>query len=135
QFINNSTADTAGGANIKTQTWDFDVNTDSNGDGIKDNDLDSTDPNPTYEYPDYGIYRAKLTVEDDQGNKASVINFVNVKAPAASISTGAKQTGAASTLLQNTSVNPNSDQLNGSAPSTTSPSQSTSPTTQPAGTT
>jgi hypothetical protein len=89
QFTSNSTADTANGANLKSYSWDFDVNTDSNGDGIKDNDVQSTDQSPVFEYPDYGIYRAKLTVTDDQGNSNSVANFVNVKAPTATTSTGA----------------------------------------------
>jgi len=82
QFTDNSTADTANGANLKSWSWDFDVTNDTNGDGIKDNDIQSTAQNPLYEYPDYGIYRAQLTVNDDQGNNANVTNFVNVKAPA-----------------------------------------------------
>lgn len=81
QFTNNSTVDTANGATLKSYAWDFDVATDSNGDGIKDNDIQATDATPTFEYPDYGIYRAKLTVTDDQGGTNSVSNFVNVKAP------------------------------------------------------
>ncbi len=81
QFTDNSIGDAVNGASIKKWTWDFDVNTDSDGDGIKDNDQDSTEQNPAYEYQNYGIYRAKLTVEDDQGNQAKVTNFVNVKAP------------------------------------------------------
>ncbi len=83
QFTNNSKADTENGATLKTYAWDFDVNTDSNGDGIKDNDIQSSDAAPTFEYPDYGIYRVKLTVTDDQGSSNSVTNFVNVKAPVA----------------------------------------------------
>lgn len=83
QFTNNSTADAANGANLKSSAWDFDVNSDANGDGIKDNDIQSPDANPVFEYPDYAIYRAKLTVTDDQGNSNNVSNFVNVKAPAA----------------------------------------------------
>ncbi len=82
QFTSNSTADAANGATLASYAWDFDVNTDANGDGIKDNDVQSTSQNPTFQYSDYGIYRAKLTVTDDQGNTNSVTNFVNVKAPA-----------------------------------------------------
>lgn len=80
QFTDNSTADSANNASIKKWTWDFDVNSDSDGDGVKDNDKNSTEQNPKYEYSDFGIYRAKLTVEDDQQNIAHVTNFVNVRA-------------------------------------------------------
>ncbi len=83
KFTNNSKADESAGAKIVKYTWDCDLAADSNGDGIKDNDLDSTEENATCNYPDYGIYRAKLTVEDDQGSKGSVSNFVNVKSSVA----------------------------------------------------
>jgi PKD repeat protein/type IV secretory pathway VirB2 component (pilin) len=82
-FKDNSTVDTANGATIKSGIWDFDTSVDSNGDGKKDNDIDSTTQNPTYTYPSYGIKRAKLIITDDEGNMATVTNFVNVKAPAA----------------------------------------------------
>lgn len=83
QFTNGATADTANGATLKSYAWDYNIAVDANGDGKNDNDLESGDANPVYEYPEYGIFRAKLTVTDDQGNTASVTNFVNVKAPAA----------------------------------------------------
>jgi PKD repeat protein len=79
KFTNNSTVDTGGGAELKSYTWDFDVNIDSNGDGTKENDLDSNEANPSFEYKEYGVYRARLTVEDTQGGKNFVTNFVNVK--------------------------------------------------------
>jgi PKD repeat protein len=79
QFTSTSTADEAAGATIKKYSWDFDVATDSNGDGKKDNDIESGEPNPSHTYPNYGIFRAKLTVEDNQGQVRSVTNFVNVK--------------------------------------------------------
>lgn len=80
---NNSTVDKESGVNLTAAVWDYDVNIDSNGDGKKDNDQDAkvTDQ-VTYEYPDYGIYRAKLTVTDSNGATSQVTNFVNVKAPA-----------------------------------------------------
>lgn len=82
-FTDNSEADTAAGATLVNWQWDFDTSVDSNGDGSKDNDLDATGQNVTYEYPDYGIYRARLTVEDSEGSTSSVTNFVNVKSPTA----------------------------------------------------
>ncbi|MCC7432254.1 PKD domain-containing protein [Candidatus Peregrinibacteria bacterium] len=79
QFTNTSTSDQDAGATIKKYTWDFDVSTDSNGDGKKDNDSDSGSPSPSYQYPNYGTIRAKLTIEDSQGQIQSVTNFVIVK--------------------------------------------------------
>lgn len=81
QFSDKSTADEANGAKLKSWAWDFDINSDFNGDGKNDNDVQATDQNPPFEYPNFGIYRAKLTVTDDQGGTANVSNFVNVKAP------------------------------------------------------
>ncbi len=78
-FTDNSTADEINELNIERWNWDFDVNLDSNGDGIKDNDLDSTEQNPSYTYPDYGIYRVMLTVYDNQDQSSSITNFANVK--------------------------------------------------------
>lgn len=83
QFTDTTTADTEKGATITNHIWDFDTSFDSNGDGKKDNDLDSTEPNPVRTYPDYGIYSTKLTVEDSAGNSANITNFVNIKAPVA----------------------------------------------------
>ncbi len=84
KFINNSTADESAGAELVKYKWDFDISSpsesaDSNGDGIKDNDIDSTEKDPEFTYEKSGIYRAKLTVEDNLGNKSEIINFVNVK--------------------------------------------------------
>lgn len=87
KFTNTSTADQAAGSSLKKYSWDFDVATDSNGDGKKDNDIDSGEVNPTHTYPNFGIYRAKLTVEDDQGQARSVTNFVNLKPAAAPATT------------------------------------------------
>ncbi len=85
-FKNNSTADSAQGAKITKYVWDFDTlstyqTADTDGDGKKDNDTDSIIENPLYAYPAYGTFYAKLTVTDDDGNQASVINPVIVKAP------------------------------------------------------
>jgi PKD repeat protein len=83
KFTDNSTADTDNGSTIAKYSWDFDTNVDSNGDGKKDNDTDSTEKDPSHDYPDYTYYRAKLTVTDSEGTTGSVTNFVTLKAPAA----------------------------------------------------
>ncbi len=84
QFENNSTADPTTNAKITKYRWDFDISStedtaDSDGDGQKDNDNDSSEANPSFTYKADGIYRVKLTVEDNDGNADEVINFVNVK--------------------------------------------------------
>jgi len=75
-----STLDLRGGASKETSAykWDKDINTDSNGDGISDNDVDSTDINPVFTYSKSGKYRVKLTLEDLEGNIDTVINTVEV---------------------------------------------------------
>lgn len=49
--------------------WDRDINVDSSGDNITDNDIDyeSADPTITLEYTKKGTYTAQLTVEDQAG--------------------------------------------------------------------
>ena len=96
KFTDTSTSDTASGANLAEWAWDFNVNFDGNGDGIKDNDLESGEQSPTHDYGDYGIFRAKLTVTDSEGNEARITNFVNVKAPAAPAPTTTSPTGTTS---------------------------------------
>lgn len=96
-FINNSAADVENGAVLAKYTWDFDVSSeldsaDSNGDGVKDNDIDSADFDPTFTYSESGIYRAKLIVEDNFGNTAEVINFVNVKPSGTTTTTVTEET-------------------------------------------
>jgi len=75
-----STVDVNGGASQDTSQyrWDKDINTDSSGDGISDNDIDSTDINPIFDYDRSGKFRIKLTLEDLEGNTDSVINSVQV---------------------------------------------------------
>ena len=83
-FKNNSTSDLENGANIIKYEWDFDtssnlVTADSDGDGQKDNDVDSVVKNPAYEFLQSGIYNVKLTVFDDQGNEDSVTNPISIQ--------------------------------------------------------
>ncbi len=95
KFNDTSTADNSAGASLKKYSWDFDVATDSNGDGKKDNDIESGEASPSHTYPEFGIYRAKLTVEDNQGQSRSVTNFVNVKPPTPAVAPNSTSTGSA----------------------------------------
>ena len=76
-----STLDFAGGADKQTASykWDSNVNVDSDGDGVSDNDVDSTDINPAFEYETTGKFRIKLTLEDHEGNVDTVINSVSLE--------------------------------------------------------
>ena len=47
--------------------WDKDINQDSNGDGIKDNDIDFQGANFTPEFLSEGLYIVQLTVKDEEG--------------------------------------------------------------------
>lgn len=81
-FRNNSAVDTAGGAFIEETLWDFDttstlITADSNGDGLKDNDLDSALAAPVHQYSESGVYKVKLVVVDNFGMTAEVVNDVN----------------------------------------------------------
>ena len=81
-FQNNSTADVVSGAMVKEYIWDFDTasqlpNADSDGDGVKDNDIDSDLEAPVKTYSIAGIYKVMLTVIDNSGSKDSVVNVVD----------------------------------------------------------
>lgn len=78
EFQNNSTADVDNGASLVAFEWDFNTSEDSNGNGVKDDDQDSTDENPVHAYDDFGTYRVKLTITDNEGNIDEVINSVQV---------------------------------------------------------
>lgn len=81
-FQNAATADKL--LTIEKNTWDFDTTSsqktsDSNGDGVKDNDTDSSEKSPIATYAAAGTYYAKLTVKDSSGAETSLINPVVVK--------------------------------------------------------
>jgi PKD repeat protein len=84
-FENNSEADDSVEAELTEYLWDFDTasqfsSSDSDGDGVRDNDVDSNEKDPVFTYNEYGIYQVKLTVKDDQGNTKTVKNMVSVSA-------------------------------------------------------
>lgn len=108
-FQNNSTNPT--GPSIVKYAWDFDTSSkeqisDSDGDGVKDNDVDSKDKNPTFEYPNLGTYQVKLTVVDAAGAEDSVINMVEIaKIPLVNPQTGAVITPVDGNFTDGSSVN------------------------------
>ncbi|MBD3331152.1 PKD domain-containing protein [Candidatus Peregrinibacteria bacterium] len=86
QFINNSTADENADAEIISYRWDFDTDSslptaDSNGDGIKDNDADAFEAEPSHSFLTYGDYNVSLTITDSYGNTDSVTNTVMIVNP------------------------------------------------------
>lgn len=83
QFTNNSTVDTEAGAELLSYRWDFDTasqlpTADSNGDGEKNNDIDSREENPDLLYTVANSYQVSLTVTDNQGNSDTVVNTVTI---------------------------------------------------------
>lgn len=58
--------------------WDFDVMSDENGNGIKDDDIESTDPNPTFTYSELKTYRVKLKTKDSIGMEGVVVRDINL---------------------------------------------------------
>ncbi len=76
-FKNNSTADEENGARLEKFIWDFNAEFDSTGDGIPDNDQDSTLKEPVHKYPQSGVYKVKLTVIDSYGSQSEVVREVD----------------------------------------------------------
>jgi PKD repeat protein len=81
KFKNESTFDTAQDAEVRSYSWDFDLNADTDGDTDPENDTDATTKNPTWEYDEYGTYDVKLTVEDSYGKTDSTVQSVEVESP------------------------------------------------------
>lgn len=64
---------------VAAYIWDFDTSVDSDLDGKTDNDIDSSSPNPTFDYKKEGTYIAKLTVVDADNGNSSLLFTVKVK--------------------------------------------------------
>lgn len=58
--------------------WDFNIQEDSNGNGIKDDDVESTEVSPSYTYSDLTIYRVRLKVKDSLGMEGVVVRDVDL---------------------------------------------------------
>jgi PKD repeat protein len=78
-FEDNSIVDTDNGASLVGIYWDFDTNVDSNGNGVPDDDIDSTEANDTHDYTTFGTYSAKMTVVDNTGQVDTVIQDITVQ--------------------------------------------------------
>ncbi len=76
EFKNTSTVDEEVGARIAQTLWDFDINKDTTGDMIRNNDIDSRNPNPTWVYDSYGIIKVKLQVIDSLGERSEIVKDV-----------------------------------------------------------
>ena len=58
--------------------WDFDIAEDANGNGINDDDVESTEVTPSFTYGDAGLYRARLKVKDSLGQEGVVVRDINL---------------------------------------------------------
>jgi PKD repeat protein len=93
-FKDNSIIDTENGASLMGIYWDFDTSVDSNGNGVVDDDIDSTEESPSHDYGALGSYSAKMTVVDSTGQSDSVeqdITIADTVAPTAAFTYSVKE--------------------------------------------
>lgn len=76
QFKDTSKADSEVNAKISKTLWDFDINTDSSGDMIRNNDIDARTSEPLWTFEKYGIYKVKLQVVDSLGESSEIVKDV-----------------------------------------------------------
>ncbi|MBN2307196.1 PKD domain-containing protein [Candidatus Peregrinibacteria bacterium] len=58
--------------------WDFDVQTDADGNGVNDDDVQSTEVAPAHTFTETRLYRVKLTVLDSLGDEGVVVRDVDL---------------------------------------------------------
>jgi len=63
--------------------WDFDISQDQNGNGVNDDDIESTDIDPIFTYPAPGLYRVRLKIKDSLGQEGVVVRDINLDLSAA----------------------------------------------------
>lgn len=61
-----------------TYEWDFDIQQDADGNGVPDDDVQSTEIAPSFTYPQTGLYSARLKVTDDSGAQGVVVRSINL---------------------------------------------------------
>ena len=59
-------------------SWDFNANDDADGNGTKDDDVQSTKNKPSFTYSYKGVYKVRLQVTDAIGNKGVLVRFINL---------------------------------------------------------
>jgi PKD repeat protein len=72
--------DTTKNTTVVSYKWDFDADTDSDNNGVRDDDNESSEKNPIHQYKSSGVYNVKLTVTDNEGAQGVITNIVNVSA-------------------------------------------------------
>ncbi len=58
--------------------WDFDTKDDANGNGVNDDDVQSTEISPIYTYPEKALYTVKLSAKDMTGMEGVVARDVDL---------------------------------------------------------
>lgn len=89
QFYNTSTVDEENGAELAELYWDFDLGVDSDGNGVSDDDVDSYEEDPVYDYDTLDVYEVSLTVVDNTGQSDTItkeLSIVDADAPVADFS-------------------------------------------------
>ncbi len=66
---------------LKTITWDFNLNEDTDGDGNPENDVDSEKKNPVHQYSSYGDYTITLTIADSIGQTSTHNESITLRDP------------------------------------------------------
>ena len=61
-----------------TYAWDFDIREDADGNGINDDDVQSTEVEPTFTYSSAKLYRVRLTVNDSTGMQGVTVRDVDL---------------------------------------------------------
>ena len=59
--------------------WDFDIQKDANGNGVNDDDVESTELKPTFVYDEIALYRVRLKVKDSLGMEGVVVRDVDLR--------------------------------------------------------
>lgn len=103
-FSDNSVIDTENGATLFKAYWDLNLDVDTNGNGVVDDDIDSEETNPTYDYKSFGNYRIRLTVIDSTGQSDTVEQEIVVQDTAAPTANFTYEVNDKTVTFKNTST-------------------------------